>query len=513
MSEPEATPDPNENEAGTDYFSAASSVLSGAAAGAAAAAEVAVAGASTAVAQLESESEYAALASTTIQSAAAGASDAVSSATAQASEAAAYAYDSAGLAAEMAKAEVIERFVIPMMESKLMEVRDGIKEGQTADPYMPKVVKSAISFAVDGVWEDLMDEATQGLRESLLAEAEDPNIAYPKPELCFLHPYWLRSFVLYHYFPYNKSIWEKLHDPVFLLLQLIVLVPIFGVRSMFFFVVLLFLTFPMPPDEFQLFQYIIAFKGNLFFTAGMISAVIGGFMYFGCTQNGTCYTDGPGAQESGWILVGDQLANMLLTYAAFWILPFSKKYGKKISYLECRAIKNKQLKEADDRKKAQAMGVAYKPPVEEEKPDPSDEFRSPCCFGSCGPLVDKRKAGNLRFLLYWDVFVALPLTVAWFCLSMAYTRGGLDDEVLHAANDDFNDEESYRRYRLRACLYWTRVVYAILSFPYVIFAAPLVSKIFSHTIPTGFDAWGRCVPLKIDYGNDSSKVASADSAV
>ena len=466
-----------------------------------------------AAAAAESASAAASAAAVSVSEAASAASAAASTASVQASEAAAAAYDQAGHAAEIAKAEALERVLVPMMERKLIEVRDGIKKGQTSDPYMPGAVKSAIEYGVDGVWDDLMDEVTQGLRDSLLSEAEDPEIAYPKPTLCFLHPYWLRSFVLYHFLPYNKSGWEKLYDPWFLLFNILLLVPVFGFRAIVFLVILLFLCLPAPPDEFQLFQFIIRFKGTLFFTAGLVSAMLGGFLYFGCIYNESCNVDGPGATEPGWVIVGDQLINMLLAYAAFWILPFSKKYGKRLTYLECRALKAKQDQEAADRAEAAAAGRAYVPAKEEEDDGLTEEdrkFMKPYCFGACGPLVDSRKAGNLRYLLYWDLFVAIPLTVAWFCLSMAYTGGLTNDSVVNAAGDDVEGQESVRMFRFRACLYWTRVVYAILSFPYVLFAAPGISKIFSHTIPTGFDEWGRCVPLKAKvWDDDGNEVVSS----
>lgn len=437
------------------------------------------------------------------------ASSAASSAALAASEAASTAYDRAGHAAEVAKAEALERVLVPMVEAKLLEVRDGLKQGATSDPYMPGLVKSALSYGMDGVWDDVMEEATQELRQSLLAEAEDEYAHYPKPDLCFAHPYWFRSFILYHFLPYNKSMWEQLYDPIFLLINVLLLVPIFGFRAGVFVILLLFLCFPTPPDEFQLFQFIIRFKGTLFFTAGLVSAMLGGFLYFACIHNGTCNTEGPGAAEPGWVIVGDQVINMLLAYMAFWILPFSKKYGKKLTYLECRAIKDAQEREAQLKAEAEAKGETYVPAEREEGDGPGEESREPYmqpyCFGACGPLVDTRKAGNLRLLLYWDVFVAIPLTVLWFCLSMAYTGGLDDDSVISAAADDLDDEGTVRRFRFRACLYWTRVVYAILSFPYVLFVVPGVSKIFSHTLPTGFDEWGRCVPLKPKVWDEDGK--------
>ena len=47
----------------------------------------------------------------------------------------------------------------------------------------------------------------------------------------------------------------------------------------------------------------------------------------------------------------------------------------------------------------------------------------------------------------------------------------------------------------RAVLYWTRVVYGLLSLPFVVFTLPFMFQALTHSRPTGYDGRGRCVRL------------------
>ena len=52
-------------------------------------------------------------------------------------------------------------------------------------------------------------------------------------------------------------------------------------------------------------------------------------------------------------------------------------------------------------------------------------------------------------------------------------------------------------WRLREGLYWTKVLYALLSMPFFIFWLPVFQTILTHTIPTGFNANGACVSIAL----------------
>ena len=47
--------------------------------------------------------------------------------------------------------------------------------------------------------------------------------------------------------------------------------------------------------------------------------------------------------------------------------------------------------------------------------------------------------------------------------------------------------------QFRAVLYWTRVIYGLLSLPFVVFTLPFMFQALTHSRPTGYDAQGNCV--------------------
>jgi len=44
-------------------------------------------------------------------------------------------------------------------------------------------------------------------------------------------------------------------------------------------------------------------------------------------------------------------------------------------------------------------------------------------------------------------------------------------------------------------MFWTTVIYSLLSFPFVFFSLPILKKILTHAEPTGFAPNGECVPI------------------
>lgn len=105
----------------------------------------------------------------------------------------------------------------------------------------------------------------------------------------------IRASVLYHYLPYDRSIFGQLKDPMFWALTVISLVPMYGIRVTFFAFVLVLLISEPPPDEYQLVNYILGFKGSQFIANGMIQSLVAAIRYYMCVHPGgthTCDTDG-----------------------------------------------------------------------------------------------------------------------------------------------------------------------------------------------------------------------------
>ena len=88
----------------------------------------------------------------------------------------------------------------------------------------------------------------------------------------------IRAFVLYHMFPYDKSLWKSLQNPYWLLFTVLGMVPIVG---QIWWIIL----FAMKDktNEHQLCSFIIGFKASQFITIGVIGTYWGILKYIYCT--------------------------------------------------------------------------------------------------------------------------------------------------------------------------------------------------------------------------------------
>ena len=74
-------------------------------------------------------------------------------------------------------------------------------------------------------------------------------------------------------------------DPVWVSFTLLTLAPVFAIRTLFFALLLSFICFGTPAvqrgaDEYQLLQYILAFKGMQFLTGGVLMSLLGAAQYY-----------------------------------------------------------------------------------------------------------------------------------------------------------------------------------------------------------------------------------------
>ena len=52
-------------------------------------------------------------------------------------------------------------------------------------------------------------------------------------------------------------------------------------------------------------------------------------------------------------------------------------------------------------------------------------------------------------------------------------------------------------WRTSAALHWTKTLYLLLAFPFLLFKLPVLGKLLTHTRPTGYNPRGNVVPTKI----------------
>eukprot|EP00929_Paragymnodinium_shiwhaense_P058186 TRINITY_DN29138_c0_g1_i2.p1 TRINITY_DN29138_c0_g1~~TRINITY_DN29138_c0_g1_i2.p1 ORF type:complete len:795 (-),score=140.13 TRINITY_DN29138_c0_g1_i2:153-2537(-) len=342
----------------------------------------------------------------------------------------------------------------PMRVQMLSSVGELIKELSMRDPDMWPWIRPMILKTVSGLWEDISQEIEFNLNRSVQdrravedIEADLRSTPGPGPttRCTRLSKFYLRAraFVLHHYLPYNKTFFGKVQDKWYLLMVVFTLLPFYGVRNFFFMCLLTMLLFPGPPDEFQLTNFILLFKGTQFFTSGVIALFTGAMQYYKCfifslDDLKTCvHSRGPGAAESVWGQLLDYTGSVVLVWIAFLSLPRSRTL--------------------------RVLGNDLTPAAQ-----PADDIvYCFCCRGVRG------RGGRLRRLLRYDVccFIASFLVVA----------------AMHIGAPELTQND------LRAALYWCRVVYALLSLPFSLFVLPVFQQLLTHCIVTGFNEHGACV--------------------
>jgi len=279
--------------------------------------------------------------------------------------------------------------------------------------------------------------------------------------------YRVRAFLLHHYLPSDKSIFGKVKDPVYCAISIFILLPVHLVRVLFFVFILVFLIFPGPPDEFQLINYILLFKGSQFLSAGIFSMGLGAVQYFlcFCTHKEdllNCISSaGPGGGEAVIPGLQDYLGSVILPWIAFSALPYSRRYVKRTF----------------------VGRVSGEPPIDEE--EEAAETVKYCCF-EC--RVVKTKGGRLRHLLRYDVKCFIfSLLVLLLLTGWTWSRE-LEHTKQHGFYAWLRDSPQFKE-----DFFWCKVLYGLLSLPFLPFMIPLLLQILTHCEFTGYNEKGACV--------------------
>lgn len=363
------------------------------------------------------------------------------------------------------------RMAGPARARAMLAVRELVKETAVADPDMWTCASTRFKDLIDLFWADLTvyietieADTQQTIKGKLETTVEGLGALGDKPMFC--SPRWFRAFILYHYLPFDKSIFGQVKDPVFWLFTMISLVPSYGIRCMFFFLILLLILTGRPPDEYQLVGYIISFKGTQFISSGIVLATIAAVKYYLCVHpDGThdCATKGPGAdQDVMWTGI-DFLASCIFVWIAFICLPCSARSAG-----------------------VREIGIDSEAQVEGANED------------KCCGKWDGSRGGRLAGLLGWDMLAFLlscALLAGLVFVDSAHLRPGGSEEKLSVSQADVTKEVG--RWTFRTAFYWARLFYALLSFPFVVFFLPVMSGVLTHTTYTGYNRNGKCVPFML----------------
>mmetsp|Transcript_73292 Transcript_73292/g.184656 ORF Transcript_73292/g.184656 Transcript_73292/m.184656 type:complete len:471 (-) Transcript_73292:80-1492(-) len=349
------------------------------------------------------------------------------------------------------------------------------KSVATADPDMCQCIRVRIEDLVDVLWNDLtifVEKLEADQRAVTLGKAagdveELGQLGIPT---CTLGLRWWRARILYTWLPYDRSIFGQLKWPSWWILTIISLIPLYGIRVAFFSLMLLLIVAGNPADEYQLVTYIIGFKGSQFISSGVIQAIIAAIKYYLCVHPGgthTCDVDGPGATQDLASGLADFLGSCILTWIAFLWLPCSNRSA---------GLKDIVDKEASSGGEGEAAGT-----VMEEVPQRG-------CCGSGG--YDSSRGGRLKGLLGWDIMS--------FLLSCSLSFGLMYvDSKVHAHGPVGIKQVLWDacRWEGQTAIFWGRIFYAFLSFPFVVFLIPGLNSVLTHTTPTGYNTNGLCVPF------------------
>lgn len=411
-------------------------------------------------------------------------------------------------------AEKTDAFLQKNVMKVLGNAGEMVKEGAKA-PGMPEFMTKYIDEAHEFLWDDVERELCEGI---MLKYGVADN-EYKKTALSFWtdkypkiwptgEPYpwlwrWVRARFLHATQPADTTIYQNLREAGPLLLTIISLYPPTSVPL--FLVTLIFIN---KTDEFQLVNYILKFKGAQFLSAGIMPAAQTGMkLFFSCFKNvavhgygldhlppGMCVTDAPG--PSKWHLLIMEPMRIVLLYYATYLLASQGGYGgiEEIKALEeartdaadgCLdgVVDKKVLKERNKEARGEGKsssaaqdGRATSPPLREwENPVEITFEAKNLAINQARErhCVQRAHGFMLPIFLKYDACVIAFLTL---CFGLALVSV---------------DEPTWM---LWTCAYYFRLLYSILSFPFLIFLAPIVGPSLHHAKPTAYDKQGMLVP-------------------
>lgn len=364
---------------------------------------------------------------------------------------------------EVAKRQLLQTSA-PLRAQLMENLKNLMKEKMSADPHMWGWVKVWQHSVIDSLWEDLEKEIELNVE---LAWLQSHRTAAPNEVSTWPCYSFIRRKILRHYLPYDRSIFGKLRDPIYLVLTLTMLIPNAGFRVSVLSMILAFILHPGPPDEFQIINFILLCKGTQFLTGGLVSMGQGATIYFACfnwhESDLTACIDarGPGRVSSLIGELADYCGSIVLVWIAFSSLPFAQE----------------RRQQANERKRAeldrQSVQSGYLP---QPKPDSS--------------RLRIERGGRIASLLKYDVGCFLvSLLLLLLLISGNFTASGQVTAYRHIQED----------------IFWCKVLYSLLSMPFSIFTIQPLQQVLTHAAPTGFNEFGVCVPFRMAESSEPTE--------
>mmetsp|Transcript_105212 Transcript_105212/g.280082 ORF Transcript_105212/g.280082 Transcript_105212/m.280082 type:complete len:509 (-) Transcript_105212:48-1574(-) len=351
---------------------------------------------------------------------------------------------------------------------KLIDRIPGYIKGGLEDPYMPGCVKRRLHHIIDTIWPDVRVELVWEMQ--VMVDGDDEEY---KRNLEFGYkPDCLRAFLRYRLFPYNRSTFYCLRDPVFVIVNILALIPYMGIYAWMYAFIWVIID---KTDEYQLIYYILSFKGAQFFTWGILKGFVGFSMYFYCTTfppidqlvtapqtlaqrtASSCELYGPGMSEKYWVSIMSWLLPLVLVWVSLLLLPFSKEKGRS------------ELKTFTDQQTMKEVG---------------DEVAVTPSMGDAS--ATRKQGGYLRRMLIFD-FIIFCLCVGIMALIIALQHSTSSRSKWEAF---YNAQDS--DWQVKQTLFFCQWMYGTLSIIFLPFVLPFFQAVLTHSAPTAYNEDGQC---------------------
>jgi len=376
------------------------------------------------------------------------------------------------------------------------------------DPYMPQSlldfidrghleVRDDIELEVKTMLVDafkVADKETKLYKELRLKHWKTEAPAFWPANRALPNPYnWLRAKVLYSLFPADGTMWKTLRDPFAVGVFLCKSTPKYAI-NVWTFVFLFFLIDKR--DEYQLVSFILKFKSFQFLSGGLIAMTFASVKMFSCASDmksadyfssendpstplwkiDACATHAPGSHDSFWIEIAMEPVRIILIWVAFLLLRSGYAKGGKEELLALEQVRidaaDGSLDGARDVKKLRRKSnVTHQASNDID----DDEFLAATERARLEMGAQTKTGGYLPVFLLWDVFAAF-FSVA--SMSLFIHTSGYTSEM----------------WMFWTSIYYMKAIYALLSFPFLIFGLPGWKTILTHAKMTGYDMSGHLCP-------------------
>ena len=291
----------------------------------------------------------------------------------------------------------------------------------------------------------------------------------------------IRCTVLYACFPYDRSIWRCVKEPLWIIFAVAGLLPVIGPLWWLFVFAL-----KDKSNQHTLVDFIVSCKTAQFFGLGLGSTTIGVVRYVFCTLHDPplCHLYGPQLDTYDGMFF---LLQISLVWAALAMLPKSKRginsgnaamvevdgdiRSTGTEFDECTAdgTVTTRMSLSAGRVTEISAGLANDARMR------SSSTLSPLELARRLRLSFER--GGLLVKTFWYDSMLLGLSVSVACVAIAWQHNSVA-----AARTEL--------WKTAAILYWLRAIYGILSLPFVFFKLPLLGTALTRTQGVGYDQFG-----------------------